>query len=163
MDRSLHRVHTPGDRIKAIACYHKGLKIAKITCKAGDLKLRQKRYVDAVNEYRLALGMDSVLSPTMEMTHKKFETQILRNDRRRHERYLLKLPVELSGEDGTFYSVSSVDVSKSGILIESSRKLEIGSQVVIRAALLDDAQKISLSGKIVRLDRVTSERDYRDH
>jgi tetratricopeptide (TPR) repeat protein len=150
-----------GNHRKAIGYYLKALRLENITSETGELKRKQKQYTDAIREYRAALGMDSELPQTKEMVTPRIESSVLRKDRRQHERYLLKLPLNLREKGGSYYSANTVDVSKSGLLVESPRELAIGSSVEIETVLSEEGKKIALRGKVVRLDQVRAERGRR--
>jgi len=145
----------------AIAFYRKALRIAQCACEAGDDQLKQKRYAEAIKAYRTALGLEAIRLPKKDMRNKKIVGRMLRQDRRQHTRFLMRLPLDVRQKSGHVYTAETVDVSKSGLLIESSRDLEIGSPIEIHTALHAEGPKISLSGKVVRLDQVRAEKGYR--
>lgn len=73
-------------------------------------------------------------------------------ERRRHQRLPLKFPVNLRGFDGITFPAATVDVSNLGILLASSRKLDIGTKVEVITDLNQSDRTLSLSGNVVRLN-----------
>jgi tetratricopeptide (TPR) repeat protein len=146
---------------RAIAFYRKALGIAQIACEAGDHHFYHKRFAEAIAAYRTALGLEALRLPEKGVRDQKIDNRKLRQDRRRHTRYLLRLALDVRPQSGHDYTAGTVDVSKSGLLIESSRNLEIGSPIQIQTALYAGAPKLSLSGKVVRLDQVKAAKGYR--
>ena len=87
------------------------------------------------------------------------ETELV--DRRDHKRFAHELKVDLRGNDGASFHAETVNVSRQGILIESIRKLEIGSDVEVIAKFKKDDEKVAIRSKVVRMTSKEGVSDYR--
>jgi hypothetical protein len=87
--------------------------------------------------------------------------QYLGRDRRKHKRFKLRFPLKLREIGDTSYPAATLDVSRGGLLIESSRKLRVDGEVEVAAILNQDGQRVVVRGKVVRMDREKPGTDYR--
>jgi tetratricopeptide (TPR) repeat protein len=136
---------------QALKLYRKALQTRPIACVAGNNYFDQKRYGAAVAEYRKALGRPSSLPGIRKSIGKIIIDQELRKDRRKHDRYLFRVPLEVQSSEGTHFTATSVDISKQGMLIESPHLLKVGSPLELSTALQKDGSRIKLKGKVVRM------------
>ncbi|MHC4455482.1 MAG: tetratricopeptide repeat protein [Planctomycetota bacterium] len=134
----------------AIRFYRKSLQIERKSCKNGDHFLEKGSYKEAVAIYRSALNLSHELPRKDVNAEKGIDLRVLRNDRRRQERYFYKFPADLLQTDGSSNPIETVDVSKQGLMIESVKQLEIGSIVELITTLSMDGRDQTLYGKIVR-------------
>jgi pimeloyl-ACP methyl ester carboxylesterase len=81
-------------------------------------------------------------------------------DRRQHTRFPLKFPVELQWGDVNCYPAATVDVSMKGILLASTRVLEVGSEIGVVTNLGQEGSQISVEGKVVRFAVADTAGDY---
>ncbi|MFQ6079981.1 MAG: PilZ domain-containing protein, partial [Thermodesulfobacteriota bacterium] len=91
----------------------------------------------------------------------RFLKELERKDRRRHERYPLTFSVDLRETGSARFLAATVNVSKRGLLIKASRKLEIGSVVEVTKTPNKDGQSIVVRGRVVRMVTRESASDYR--
>ncbi|NIS62320.1 MAG: alpha/beta fold hydrolase [Proteobacteria bacterium] len=87
--------------------------------------------------------------------------QYLGRDRRRHKRFKLRFPLSLREIGDTSYRAATLDVSRGGLLIESSRQLRMDREVEITAILNEDDQRIVSRGRVVWMEREETGSDYR--
>jgi len=88
-------------------------------------------------------------------------SQYVGRDRRRHKRFKLRFPLSLREIGDASYPAATLDVSKGGLLIESSRNLRVDGEVEVAAILNQDGQRVVVRGKVVRMDREKPGTDYR--
>jgi pimeloyl-ACP methyl ester carboxylesterase len=88
-------------------------------------------------------------------------SQYMGRDRRKHKRFKLRFPVNLREIGDTCYPAATLDVSKQGLLIESSRQLRVDREVEIIAILNEDGQRIASRGRVVWMEREETGSDYR--
>jgi pimeloyl-ACP methyl ester carboxylesterase len=80
----------------------------------------------------------------------RFLEDIEFGDRRKHLRFPVRFPVDLRWAAGNYHPGATLNVSKHGILLTSSKVLEIGSEIEVRTALIQENRRISVTGKVVR-------------
>jgi pimeloyl-ACP methyl ester carboxylesterase len=73
-------------------------------------------------------------------------------DRRRHARCNLRLPLELIKHPSVFARAVSVNLSNQGLLMESASEFGVGAEVEISTKLNSYGQRINLKGIVIRKD-----------
>jgi tetratricopeptide (TPR) repeat protein len=139
---------------EAVAAYHQALGLAKKICPKGERYLAQGEYLQAIAEYRFALGLEmEILVPEIEkgkLLHLPSKDEA---ERRRAERYLLRIPVDVREGPGSYLWGTTLNVSRYGFLLETSQELAVGSQVEIITPMVEDRHKIAIPARVVRLER----------
>jgi len=147
---------------EAIAKYRPALKLVDVTCDVGDHLAAHNHYLEAISEYRTALNMDSELSLPEAVTEEVIYALGLRRDRRKHERFSHWFSVKhWERIAGPWHPGTTVNISKQGLLVESSRKIEVGSKVKIITPVNQDNQSIAIRGRVVWMDRKETGQNYR--
>jgi len=82
-------------------------------------------------------------------------------ERRRYERLSLSFPVGLKALGMTMLPTMTANVSRNGLLLESSCKVESGLDVEIFADLNSENLPLALKGKVIRIDNDKSQDRYR--
>lgn len=73
---------------------------------------------------------------------------------RAHFRILVRLEVEGKYEEGFFIGTSS-DISQSGMLVETDRKLEVGERVNLQFVIPGQREPVSVNGTVARVDDIS--------
>jgi tetratricopeptide (TPR) repeat protein len=152
---------TQGRYREAIGKYRSALELADLTCKAGNHLAAHGHYLEAIAEYRSALNMDSELILPEAVTEEVIYALGLRRDRRKHGRFFRRFSVKHRESADLWHQAATVNVSKEGLLVESSRKIEVGSKVKVVGILNQDGQSIVVRGRVVWMDREETGSDYR--
>lgn len=71
-------------------------------------------------------------------------------ERRKHERFSHRFPVGLRENGSDSFPAGVMDVSSQGILLMSSKKLEVGCEIEVITTPDQDGHRIAAKGKIVR-------------
>lgn len=74
-----------------------------------------------------------------------------RGERRRHERWALRLLLDCRVDAGECFPAATLDVSRRGFLIASDRHVMIGAEIRIRTRSDQGADRIALRGRVVRI------------
>jgi pimeloyl-ACP methyl ester carboxylesterase len=91
----------------------------------------------------------------------RFFEEVARLDRRKYDRFPRRLPVELQEISNRCFQAVTVNVSKQGLLVDSSRMLQEGSEINVMVALKPYGQKIAMRGKVVRRNEEKTGYDHR--
>ena len=74
-------------------------------------------------------------------------------DQRQHERVPLELAISLHSAGGIYYPTKTVNVSKTGLLLECPQGVELDRGIEIVATMNQDSLNLTIPGRIVRGER----------
>ena len=80
----------------------------------------------------------------------QFFEEVARQDRRKYDRFLRRLPVELQELSKRYLKAETVNVSKQGLLIDSPQVLKMGAEVKVLVTLKPYGPPIAIRGMVVR-------------
>jgi len=154
---------------KAVFEYRTAVELSGLQCHAGERYLKQGEYMKAILEYRAYLNMDlnfseKILSAgvaTDGVTGDIRDDYPLSYDRREHKRVVLMLPLDLRVNSEIFHSAVTLDISKEGILIESTTNMKVGSRMEVIVVPGKDGHEVAVKAKVVRTHNKALESDYR--
>ena len=81
----------------------------------------------------------------------RFLDMVGKNERRMYERFSCSFPVGLRGKGAESFSAEVMNISDQGLLLKSSKELEIGSEIEIITEM-NHLYDISTEGRIVRFE-----------
>ncbi|MBW2602901.1 MAG: alpha/beta fold hydrolase [Deltaproteobacteria bacterium] len=90
----------------------------------------------------------------------QFLKEVGPEERRKYERFILRLSGEVRGMGISPFPVTTVNVSSRGLLLESYKKLEIVSDVEFLVTLNSVSPCITLTANLVRFDNSKTENHY---
>ena len=146
---------------EAIGEYREIFSQLKRVCPTGDLYFKKKEWLKAILTYRKALELDEAITLPKEDANIFVSESFAGVEKRKNRRYAVKIPLEIGGEKDSNVFAETVDISREGLFIESSLKLELGSEVTVMLGHPEHSDGIPITGKVVRVIKKTAHGDNR--
>jgi pimeloyl-ACP methyl ester carboxylesterase len=89
-----------------------------------------------------------------------FLGKVSKGEFRDHERYLLKIPVQIQTDDGRACTALTVNICSKGLLVDSPRKIDTGTNIQISIMFENNGPTLFLPAKVVRLVENLNENIY---
>ena len=148
---------------EAISQYKEAVQVTGSFSGKADRMAERGMHQEAINRYRVTLGLTTeVIFPESISVKVLYGAIREKDERRQHDRFVLRFPVDIRCESGDYLVAKSINVSKKGLLIKSdTTNLDIGSDVEVISRVNLGGKRIASKGKIVRIDRTKSNEKHR--
>ena len=129
------------------------MRLTQKVCLSGERLAAQGEDLRAILEFRATLKLWSEIQlPDSALGQLTPQPRWIADERRRHERFLLRMAVDVREGPYAYFPAHTLNVSAGGLEIESPREFSVGSQVEVITPMLEQSRKIVVPARIVRLD-----------